>query len=87
MVVRARVMTHLQAFHRVVGEKVASVKAAKIKTGGGTDYPFRIKFPAEDLADVMTVLGDSIDYDNFKSAIQDATFHDRLMTIWSVMRR
>jgi hypothetical protein len=37
-----------------------------------SDYPYRIIVPtAEDLAKVMRILGDSIDYDNFKDKIEE----------------
>lgn len=100
IIVRARLRAHLEALKVTMKEfakigraretallHASQVAGSKIIEGGGTDYPFRIKISKDASVTTLAVLGEQIDYDNFKGAVQDPAYHDALMGVWSCMRR
>lgn len=61
--VRARVRADLEELQKAAG------LALVVDDESGTDYPCRIHLDAEQLQSVMRLLGESVDYPNFKDQI------------------
>ena len=75
LLVRAR---HAGDIERVFSE-------AKVEAGCGTDYRYRARIDRERVA---TAIADSIrgiNYNNFKSTVDDSDRHDAYMDVWSAM--
>lgn len=49
------------------------------------DYRFRAVVDRKVLADKLGLLANGIDYDNFKSSVDDVSRHDAYMDVWSAM--
>jgi len=82
---RARVRGDLENLLRILPAAVDF----DIETWPSADYRYRLRLDANQFGQVWEVLGNSIDYPNFKSRIaQSANQKDRLSTyhqIWSLM--
>jgi hypothetical protein len=84
LLVRARVRSDLEAFSVRVGlegEVTENVRA---------DYRYRLEAPAVDVARVISEELTTMDYDNFKSRVEETQGADResvYMGIWSHLRR
>lgn len=66
----------------------ATGKGACVASYAGSDYPWRILCPADDLPCFMAALTESIDYSNFKSAIAtSASQHPKLTAYHEIHHR
>lgn len=61
--IRARCQADLEHLVRAAGD------GEPVKSYAGSDYPWRIICPAQELPKFMSAITASIDYSNFKSAI------------------
>lgn len=53
---------------------------------GGTDYPFRARANQSDFADALRLIGENIDYGNFKSEVSARQGHHRAHVYSDVWR-
>ena len=58
----------------------------EITEGGGTDYPFRARANQSDFADAVRLIGENIDYSNFKDEISAKQGHHRAHVYSDVWR-
>ena len=82
MMMRARKRQHLQAL-----KKAYPFIKAGIKSGGGTDYPYRIYITTAHWRRLAELLADDVDYTNFKSAARDTRpndtqYNEFLHSVW-----
>lgn len=90
IMVRARMREHLEALSRRFPELLGG---REILGTGGTDYAFRLFVAKAVWAQVLAVLAEETDYDNFKSAVgrtqgpEGAAYQNALHEVWEVMYR
>jgi hypothetical protein len=83
LLVRARVRSDLEAL------RARLPLEPKIVTTNAADYRYRMLVPTETFAAVMADAVRSIDYDNFKDAVDERQGHDRAhvyLGIWDHLR-
>ena len=89
IMVRARMKQHLE---NLIGRFPAELANRSILQTDDTDYRYRLILPKATWVNVLTQLGEELDYGNFKSraaAVQGKTGFDyvhALHDIWAVMR-
>lgn len=85
--VRARWRKDLEKLKKLI-RKECSFWVDRIKQTPGRDYHFRLHMNKRDWASVLSRLGESIDYGNFKGAIldRDPERERAYMRVWEVMR-
>jgi hypothetical protein len=84
LTIRARAKSHLENLKKAHPELL---KDAEIQTGGGTDYPYRIRATHETFAKVVALEVLRIDYGNYKNhlyAVGMAAYHDLCAGIWNL---
>jgi hypothetical protein len=69
------------------GDIEAVFPDAKVTEGAGTDYRFRAKVPREVVAKAMFDRVMALDYENFKSSVNNRKRHDAYMDVWDAMYR
>lgn len=81
IVVRARKHSHLVALRkRVPG-------ASKIRTGEGTDYPYRVTVTVAEWARFAADMAmETTEYTNFKDSVRDKDDHDVYLRVWGALR-
>jgi hypothetical protein len=90
IMVRARLREHLEALSERFPELLGD---SEIVAGGGTDYPFRLFVAKAAWVQVLSLLAEETDYDNFKSAVgreqgrAGEAYRDALHDVWTVMYR
>jgi hypothetical protein len=88
MMVRARVRSHLESLKQRFADLIGDFE---IQESTGTDYAFRLFVPKAAWMQVLSALGDEIDYDNFKSEVArhlgpaGVHYEHALHDVWSVM--
>lgn len=60
---------------------------AAVTADAGTDYKYRARIPRKKVAEVISQQIMNLDYDNFKSSVEDNDRHDAYMNVWSAMMR
>lgn len=87
--VRARAKKDIQALRKVLIDGDLIPKARKVLETPGADYRWRLILTPQEWAIAMALLGEEIDYPNFKDAIHDipeqADKLDILHRLWSMM--
>lgn len=84
LMVRARRREHLEALCE------RHLRDRWIVEGVGTDYPFRVFAPRQDVEEAVAALVAELDYPNFKDAVAERQGVDRAQlygTVWSTLRR
>lgn len=90
IMVRARLREHLEALK---GRFPELLGGSEVVATGGTDYAFRLFADKAVWAQVLGMLAEETDYDNFKSAVAreqgqaGAAYEDALHEVWAVMHR
>jgi hypothetical protein len=69
---------------RLPGELEAVVPGTRVKKTPDHDYLYRASVPREQLADILALQIENIDYDNFKNAAGPRR-HNLLFRIWNIM--
>lgn len=95
IMVRARVKQDLERLIDLHDKLGLEPKTPKIWELPGHDYPCRIVVPQENWVALAAELARSIDYSNFKNAVEDKAptveegwaRHDLYMKVWTVMHR
>jgi hypothetical protein len=88
IMVRARVREHLEALKARFPDLLGR---CEIREFAGTDYAFRLFIDKSVWSQVLAVLADETDYDNFKSEVArhqgraGAAYEHSLHEVWSVM--
>ena len=88
IMVRARVRGHLESLKEHFSDLLADFEIMEFS---GTDYAYRIFVPKPIWSQVMVVLTEEMDYDNFKSEVarhqgrSGADYEHSLHEVWSVM--
>jgi hypothetical protein len=77
---------HLVVRARRAGELETFFPKAIVEEGGGTDYRFRAEVPREEVAEVIAWHVLTLDYPNFKGAVEDGPRHHAYSDVWAVMR-
>jgi hypothetical protein len=78
LMIRARRREDLE---RVFGADAAIVESK------AADYRWRITVPKGAFANVLRLQVAAIDYDNFKSSVEEVDRHDAYMAVWQAMYR
>ena len=77
--IRARSKEHLETLFPKLANSIIETAMA--------DYPFRLPVSKNRFKEFAQELIETLDYDNFKSAIKEETYHDACLRVWSDMRR
>lgn len=84
IMIRARIREHLRA----LTERFPALDEP-IRDSTGTDYKYRVITTKAKWVEILTQLGEEIDYSNFKSEVAATRGHDNyeqsLHKVWSVM--
>jgi len=84
LVIRGRVHTDMKQLLEFLPQ------GTSIQTGGGTDYPYRVRCTREEWATAVARMALEVDYTNFKDAVKARQGKKRAsayMGIWSILNR
>lgn len=79
--VRARRREHLEKLCAFLPQKW------KIETSTDTDYKYRVRMAPAVWSEVLELIAEDIDYDNFKGAVERGAYLDALHRVWHEMHK